>query len=301
MLGLRASWLLVFWSAFYLVLCRIFQLLVLFGRGDRAKDFEIVVLRHQVAVLRRQVNQPDLNDADRVVLAALSRFLPRPSWNSFFVAPATLLRWHRRLIARKWTYPHRRPGRPATRTDIRDAVLRIARDNPTWGYARISGELAGIGMRVPPSTVRDILERAGLDPAPRRSGPTWGRFLKAQAEGIVACDVFHVDTVLLKRIYVLFFIEHASRAVHIAGATTNPTGAWVAQQARNLVIDLGQRAEHIKFLIRDRDTKFTRDFDTTPTARTEHEICDRPNHGSRRCLPLTWTGSASGAAKRLTD
>ncbi|MCW2865232.1 MAG: Integrase catalytic region [Actinoallomurus sp.] len=301
MLGLRASWLLVFWSAFYLVLCRIFQLLVLFGRGDRAKDFEIVVLRHQVAVLRRQVNQPDLNDADRVVLAALSRFLPRPSWNSFFVAPATLLRWHRRLIARKWTYPHRRPGRPATRTDIRDAVLRIARDNPTWGYARISGELAGIGMRVPPSTVRDILERAGLDPAPRRSGPTWGRFLKAQAEGIVACDVFHVDTVLLKRIYVLFFIEHASRAVHIAGATTKPTGAWVAQQARNLVIDLGQRAEHIKFLIRDRDTKFTRDFDTTPTARTEHEICDRPNHGSRRCLPLTWTGSASGAAKRLTD
>ncbi|MFL6051460.1 MAG: integrase core domain-containing protein [Actinoallomurus sp.] len=261
MLGLRASWLVVFWSAFYLVLCRIFQLLMLFGRGDRAKDIEIVALRHQVAVLRRQVKRPDLNDADRVVLAALSRFLPRPSWNSFFVAPATLLRWHRNLIAREWTYPRRRPGRPSTRTDIRDAVLRMARDNLTWGCQRISGELAGIGVRVPPSTVHDILKRAGLDPAPRRSGPTWGRFLKTQAEVIMACDVFHVDTVLLKRIYVLFFIEHASRVVHIAGATANPTGTWVAQQARNLVLDLGERAEHIKFLIRDRDAKFTRVFD----------------------------------------
>jgi putative transposase len=185
----------VSWSVLYFLLRRILQLIVLFGRGDRAKELEIVVLRHQVAVLRRQVNRPDLNDGDRVLLAAISRLLPRSSWNSFFVAPATLLRWHRRLITRKWTYPCRSPGRPSTREDIREAVPRLARENPTWGYVRISGELAGVGVHVSPSTVRDIVKRAGLGPAPRRSGPTWAQFLKAQAEGIIACDLFHVDTV----------------------------------------------------------------------------------------------------------
>jgi putative transposase len=250
----------------YLLLRRILQIVVLFGRGDRAKEIEIVVLRHQVAVLRRQVDRPDLTDGDRVLLIALSRLLPRSSWSSFFVTPATSLRWHRRLITRRWTYPGRRPGRPSTQTDIRDAVLRLARENPTWGYQRISGELAGVGVRVPPSTVRDILKRAGMDPAPRRNGPTWGQFLKAQAEGTLACDLFHVDTVFLKRIYVLFFIEHATRMVHVAGTTANPTGAWVAQQARNLVMDLGERAGHLKFLIRDRDAKFTGVFDEVLTS-----------------------------------
>jgi transposase InsO family protein len=155
---------------------------------------------------------------------------------------------------------------PSTRKDIRDAVLRLARENPAWGYQRISGELAGVGIRVPPSTVRDILKRDGLDPAPRRTGPSWGQFLKAQAEGILACDLFHVDTVFLKRIYVLFFIEHATRAVHVVGVTTNPTGPWVAQQARNLLMDLGERAEHIRFLIRDRDAKYTKVFDEVFTS-----------------------------------
>jgi transposase InsO family protein len=239
---------------------------VLFGRGDRAKEIEIVVLRHQVAVLRRQVNRPGLNDGDRVLLTALSRLLPWSSWSSFFVAPGTLLRWHRRLITRRWTYPRTRCGRPSTRKDIGEAVLRLARENPSWGYVRISGELAGVGVRVPPSTVRDILKRAGLGPAPRRSGPSWRQFLKAQAEGIIACDLFHVDTVFGKRIYVLFFIEHVTRIVHVAGATANPTGAWVAQRARNLVMDLGGRAEQLKFLIRDRDAKFTRVFDEVFTS-----------------------------------
>jgi putative transposase len=261
MFGWQASWLLVFWFVLYFVLGRIFQFLVLFGRGDRAKEAETVVLRHQVAVLRRQVNRPDLNDADRVLLAALSRLLPRSSWSSFFVTPATLLCWHRRLITRKWIYPRARPGRPPTRKDVREAVLRMARENPGWGYQRISGELAGVGVRVSASTVRDFLKRAGLGPAPRCDGPTWGQFLKAQAEGILACDLFHVDTVALKRIYVLFFIEHATRAVHIAGVTANPTGAWVAQQARNLVMDLGEGAERVRFLIRDRDAKFIGTFD----------------------------------------
>jgi transposase InsO family protein len=251
----------VLWSLHYLVLSRVFQFFVLLGRGDRAKEIEILALRHQVAVLRRQVHRPDLGDGDRVLLAALSRHLPRRSWKIFFVRPATLLRWHRDLVARKWTYPRKRPGRPSTRKDIRDAVLRLARENLGWGYQRISGELAGAGIRVPPSTVRDILKRAGLDPAPRRTGPSWSQFLKAQAEGILACDLFHVDTVFLKRLYVLFFIEHATRTVHIMGATTNPTGEWVAQQARNLMMDLGERGRQFRFVIRDRDAKFTSVFD----------------------------------------
>jgi transposase InsO family protein len=250
----------------YLLLCRILQFVVLFGRGDRAKEIEIVVLRHQVAVLRRQVDRPGLKDGDRVLLTALSWLLPRSSWGSFFVTPATLLGWHRRLITRRWTYPCRRPGRPSTRADIREVVLRLARENPTWGYARISGELAGVGVRVPPSTVRDILKRAGLGPAPRRNGPTWAQFLKTQAEGIWACDLFHVDTVLYKRIYVLFFIEHATRVMHIAGATASPTGAWVAKQSRNLVMDLGEQAEQVKFLVRDHDAKFTAVFDEVFTS-----------------------------------
>ncbi|GAA0980627.1 hypothetical protein GCM10009555_047450 [Acrocarpospora macrocephala] len=256
----------MFWSSLYLILGRVFQLLVLLGRGDRAKAAEIVVLRHQVAVLRRQVNRPDLQPGDRVVLAALSRLLPRSSWEVFFVAPATLLRWHRALVTRRWTYPSKRPGRPSTREEVQEAVLRLARENPTWGYQRVSGELAGVGLRVPPSTVRDILKRAGLDPAPRHTGPSWSQFLKAQAEGIWACDLFHVDTVFLKRLYVLFFIEHATRVVHVAGVTAHPTGVWVAQQARNLVMNLGDRAEGVRFLIRDRDAKFTAVFDEVFTS-----------------------------------
>lgn len=132
-----------------LLLCRILQLVVLLGRGDRAKEIEIVLLRHQVVVLRRQVDRPGLNDGDRVLLTALSRLLPRSSWCSFFVSPATLLRWHRRLVTRRWTYPRTRPGRPSTRKDIGEVVLRLARENPSWGYVRISGELAGVGVQVP--------------------------------------------------------------------------------------------------------------------------------------------------------
>ncbi|MGH3374954.1 MAG: integrase core domain-containing protein [Actinoallomurus sp.] len=225
------------------------------------------------------------------MLTALSWPLPRSSWESFFVAPATLLRWHRRLIARKWTYPRWRPGRPSTRPDIRAAVLRLARENPTWGYARISGELAGAGVRVPPSTVRDILKLAGLDPAPRRNGPSWGQFLKAQAEGIIACDLFHVDTVSLKRIYVLFFIEHATRVVHIAGATANPTGVWLAQQARNLVMDVGERAEQVRFLIRDRDAKFTRVFDEAFTSLGARVIWTPVRAPRTNAIAERWVGT----------
>src|SRR3954454_3184008 len=253
-------------SLVYLLLRQVPQMLTQLFRDDGAKDVEILVLRHQVAVLRRQVHRPKLEPADRVVLAALSRLLPRSRWPILFVTPATLLRWHRQLIARHWTYPHATPGRPPIARQSRDLVLRLARENPSCGHRRIQGELVGLGYRVAASTVWKILHQAGVDPAPRRAGPTWQQFLATQAHTIVACDFFTVDTVFLKRIYVLFFLELATRRVHVVGVTAHPTGAWVAQQARNLLIDLDQRADSLRFLLRDRDAKFTAAFDTVFSA-----------------------------------
>ncbi|MFC6015636.1 integrase core domain-containing protein [Plantactinospora solaniradicis] len=246
----------------YLILRQALQLVILLARGGHANAVEVLVLRHQVAVLRRRVRRLDLEPADRVVLAGLSRLLPRTRWSAFFVTPATLLRWHRNLIARRWTYPRRRPGRPPVTAEVRQLVLRLAQDNPTWGGRRIQGELAGLGYRLAASTIWAILTRAGAGPAPRRAGPTWTEFLTAQAKGILSCDFLHVDTIGMTRIYVLFLMEVATRRVHLLGATTNPTGEWVTQQARNLMLDLGERANRFRFLIRDRDAKYTAMFDT---------------------------------------
>jgi transposase InsO family protein len=194
-------------------------------------------------------------------LAALARALPRDRWGSVFVRPETIRRWHRSLLARRWTYPHRPPGRPATDADLRALIVRLARENPGWGYRRIQGELAQLGIRIAASTVWSILQQAGIDPAPRRSSETWRGFLRAQASGIMAGDFFTVDTVLFRRLYVLVFIELATRQVYLAGITTSPTGEWATQQARNIIETFVDRTEPIRFLIHDRDRKFTAAFD----------------------------------------
>ena len=217
----------------YLLTCRVLGLAVLVSGGDRAKDAELLVLRHENAVLRRHARRVRYEPADRVWLAALARLLPRRRWAQIFpVTPATLLAWHRRLARNKYdTSKRRKPGRPPTVPGIARLVVRLAKENPLWGHRRIHGELANLGVAVAPSTVWEILRAAGIDPAPRRAGPTWRQFPHVQATGILAVDFLHVDTVLLRRLYVLVFIEHGSRRMHLGGVTANPTGEWTVQQA----------------------------------------------------------------------
>jgi putative transposase len=244
----------------YLAVCRSIQLLVRLARADAAKDLEILVLRHQLSVLRRQTPRPRLQPADRALLAAVSRVLPRSRWSCFLVQPETLLRWHRWLVAGAWTYPHRQTGRPPLDPDVQQLIVRLATENPRWGYQRIKGELQRLGVHVSATAIRTTLRRHGLDPAPRRATTTWRAFLREQAAGIVACDFFTVDTVWLRRLYVLFFIELDSRRVHLGGVTANPDGGWVTQQARNLLLVLDERGRQVRFLLRDHDAKFTRSF-----------------------------------------
>jgi putative transposase len=218
------------------------------------------MLRHEVAVLRRQVTRPRVGRADRAVLAGLARLLPRPSWQRLFVRPETLLRWHRDLVRRRWSYPHRR-GRPTVAAEVRALVLRLARENPTWGYRRMHGELGRLGYGIGASTVWAILHRAGVAPAPVRSAMSWRQFLRGQAKSVLAVDFFTVDTVFLQRLYVLFVLEVATRRVHVLGVTAHPVDDWVTQQARNRLMGLEERVGRFRFLVRDRDTKFTAAFD----------------------------------------
>jgi putative transposase len=225
----------------------------------REREAEILVLRHQLAVLKRGNPRPRLRRRDRIVIAAVAGLVPRERWKGFIVTPATILRWHRELVRRKWTFRHRKCGRPPIDPVLVRLIARMARENPRWGVIRIKGELQGLGYRVGATTIRTILRRAGVPPAPRREGPSWSQFLRAQARGIVACDLFTVETLFLRTLYVLFFIELATRRVRIVGVTANPDGRWVTQQARNLAMT--DELDAVRFLIRDRDAKFTARFD----------------------------------------
>ena len=247
-------------SLCYLGLRWVLALASLHVRSHDFKELEIVVLRHELAILRRGKGRPRATWTDRVFLTAASRLLPRRRWPSFMVTPKTLLGWHRRLVTKRCTYA-KRPGRPPIDGKIRALVERLARENPRWGYQRIVGELKGLGVAVSATTVREWLRKAGLGPVGTRGGMSWREFLRAHRRTVLAVDFFTVETVWVQRLYVLFFIELGSRRVHIAGCTSHPSGQWVAQQARQITWTLPDRPESFRFLIRDRDQKFTKTFD----------------------------------------
>jgi putative transposase len=247
-------------STVYAVTRRMLSLPSLLLRRDVCKDAELLVLRHENAVLRRHVARVRYEPADRLWLAALSQLIPRRRWPQVFpMTPATLLAWHRTLVAKKWDYSQRRrPGRPPQSKPWSCAWLF---ENPGWGHRRIHGELTRLGHKMAACTVWNILTQAGTDPAPRRTGPTWKQFLAAQAEHIVAIDFLHVDTINLKRIYALVMLEHGTRRAHLLGVTANPTGQWTTQSARNFLMDTDMNTKGRKFLIRDRGSQFTDAFD----------------------------------------
>jgi putative transposase len=249
----------------FLLITRLAAWLRLSRREETWKTAEILILRHQLAVLQRQQPQrPKLNWADRALLAALPGVIQEARWKGLrlLVTPDTILRWHRDIVRRRWAARSMRgkTGRPATRRNIRALVLRLARENPGWGYRRIHGELAGLGVKVAASTVWEIL-KAGIDPAPRRTGPAWSQFLHSQAEAILACDFFTADLPGGTQAHVLAVIEHATRRIRILGVTLHPSGEWTTQQGRNLIMDLGDQAHRVKFMIRDRGSDFTAAFD----------------------------------------
>ena len=228
--------------------------------GDR-RDTEILALRHQVMVLQRQIKRTRFSNTDRAILSVLAKSVGRARLSRLLliVKPATVIGRHRRLVARHWTQQSSLPGRPPTRAEIRALVLRFGVENPNWGYRRIHGELCRVGYQVAASTVWNILNRAGRDPTPDRTDPSWSQFIRSQARAIVATDFFCVDTVTLKRLYVLFFIEVDTRRVHLAGITTNPTGAWTLQAARNLLMDYERP---VRFVIHDGAGQYSPAFDT---------------------------------------
>jgi hypothetical protein len=291
------------WSFVYLAVRNLFALVLLLARSRRSKELEILLLRHELVILRRQTGRPRLTRVDRALLAALSRSLPRRGWTNFPVKPETLLAWHRKLVARRLTYAHKKPGRPPLEPSLRTLILRLARENPHWGYRRIVGELKGLGVTVSPTSVRKVMLAAGLQPAPERARSSWRAFLRQQVSAL-ACDFLTVETAFLQRIYVLFFISLATRRVEYIACSSSPDGAWVAQQARNLVMQLGED-QPFRLLIHDRDKKFSHAFDSvfcsegievirTPIqAKTQTPT---PNAGFGHCVPTVSIGFSSSVA-----
>ena len=272
-------------SVTFLLVRRLLDLLRL-GPSPDEKDIEIAVLRHQLAVLRRQVARPRYSPADRAVLATLARLLSRERWGIFLVTPATLLRWHRELVARSWTYPRR--GRAATNAledDVVALVLRLARENPRWGYLRIVGECRKLGVTVSATSVGNVLRRHRLGPAPRRSGPSWSQFLRAQAAGTLACDYFHVDTVMLRRVYVLFFIDLERRKVFLAGATAHPVGVGADNPVHAVQQDLRWRETD------DEDGAWRSPSSTSPSFVSSR--CSVSHAVGKRTWPSRWSCSAT--------
>src|ERR1039457_6921223 len=267
----------------FLLITRVVAWLRLSRREEAWRITEILILRHQLAVLqRRQPCRPKLNWADRALLAILLGVIPKARRHGLrlLVTPDTILRWHRDIIRRRRAARSVRgkTGRPAGRQNIRALVLRLARENPGWGYRRIHGEMAGLGVKVAASTVWEILKTSGMGPAPRRAGPTWSQFLRSQAQAILACDLFTVDLLNGTQAYVLAVFENGTRRIRILGVTLHPTREWTAQQARNLLMDLGGHADRVKFMIRDCGSNFTAAFE--------------------RSSPMPGSGSCSATSRR---
>jgi putative transposase len=287
----------------FLLIMRLAGWLRLARREETWKTAEILILRHQLAVLqRRQPRRPKLNWADRALLATLLGVIPKARRHGMrlLVTPDTILRWHRDIVRRRWAARSisGKTGRPVTRRNIKAMALRLARENPEWGYRRIHGGTAGLGVKVAASTVWEILKTNGIDPAPRRTGPTWSQFLRSQAEATLACDFFIVDLLDGTQAYVLTVIEHATRRIRILGLTPHPTGEWTVQQARTLLVDLGDQAHQAKFMIRDRGSNFTATFDTVlADAGTRTVLC---NVQTPRTNAITerWIG---GCRRELLD
>jgi putative transposase len=286
----------------FLLTTRIVAGLRLSRREEARQITEILILRHQLAVLQRQPRRPKLNWADRTLLAILLGVIPNARRHGLrlLVTPDTILRWHRDIIRRRWAAKSIRgkTGRPATRRNIKTLVLRLARENPEWGYRRIHGELAGLGVKIAASTVWEILKKAGIDPAPRRSGPTWPQFLRSQAEAILACDFFTADLLDGTQAYVLAVIEHATRRIGILGVTLHPTGEWTAQQARNLMMDLGGQVHRVKFMIRDRGSNFTTAFDAVLAGAGIRTVLCNVQTPRMNAIAERWVG---GCRRELLD